>query len=49
MIDQYVPNLRRLDPIGIDVGDKDGLAGDNWELSRRLTEYGVANTFALRW
>ena len=47
MIDQYVPNLRKLHAVGIDVGDKDGLAGNNRELSRILTQYGVANTFEL--
>lgn len=47
MLDQYIPNLRKLHAVGIDVGDKDGLAGNNRELSRRLTHYGVANTFEL--
>ena len=42
MIDQYVVNLRKLRAIGIDVGDKDGLAGNNRNLSRILTPYGVA-------
>ena len=45
MIDQYVPNLKKLQAIMIDVGDKDGLAGNNRELSRILTDYGVGNTF----
>jgi hypothetical protein len=47
MIDQYVSNLHRLQAIGIDVGDKDGLAENNRNLSRILTQYGVANTFEL--
>lgn len=47
MLDQYVPNLRKLHAIGIDVGDEDGLSGNNAELSRILGQYGVANTFEL--
>ena len=47
MIDPYVPNLKKLHAIDIDVGDKDGLAGNNRELSRLLTQDGVANTFEL--
>lgn len=45
MIDQYVPNLKKLHAIAIDVGDKDGLAASNRELSELLTRFGVANTF----
>jgi len=47
MIDQYVPNLKKLTAIAIDVGDKDGLAASNQELSRILTAYGIANSFEL--
>jgi len=47
MIDQYIPSLKKLVAFAIDVGDKDGLAGNNRELNRRLTQYGVANTFEL--
>jgi S-formylglutathione hydrolase len=47
MIDQDLPNLKTLHAISIDVGDKDGLAGNNKQLSRILTHYGVANTFEL--
>jgi len=45
MLDQYVPNLKRLRAIAIDVGDKDGLADSNKELSRMLTEYGIEHSF----
>ena len=45
MLDQYVPNLKRLQAIAIDVGDKDGLAASNQELSRLLTEFGIAHSF----
>jgi len=45
MIDQYIGNLKVLHAIAIDVGDKDGLAASNKELSRILTDNGVANTF----
>lgn len=45
MIDQYMGNLKKLHAIAIDVGDKDGLAASNKELSRILTQNDVANTF----
>ena len=45
MIDQYVPNLRKLHAIGMDVGDKDGLAKSNQELSRVLSDYGIEHSF----
>lgn len=47
MIDQYVPNLKKLRAIGIEVGDKDGLAGNNKELSRILAQYDARNVFEL--
>ena len=47
MIDQYVTNLKKLDAIAIDVGDKDGLAASNRQLSDVLTQYGIRNTFEL--
>jgi S-formylglutathione hydrolase len=47
MIDQYVTNLKKLDAIAIDVGDKDSLAASNRQLSDVLTQYGVRNTFEL--
>ena len=45
MIDQYIPNLRKLHAIGMDVGDKDGLAASNEALSKILTEYGITHSF----
>lgn len=45
MIDEYIPNLRKLRAIGMDVGDKDGLARSNEELSGVLTAYGIAHSF----
>ena len=45
MLDQYVPNLRKVGAIGIDVGDKDELADNNEELSRVLARYDIPNTF----
>ena len=45
MIDQYLPNLRTLQALAIDVGDKDGLAASNKELSEILTQYNIRHTF----
>jgi S-formylglutathione hydrolase FrmB len=47
MVDQYVPNLKRLHAIAIDVGDKDGLAASNRQLSEILTRFDIPNTFEL--
>ncbi len=47
MIDQYVTNLRKLHAIAIDVGDKDGLAASNRQLSEILTRYDIRNSFEL--
>jgi S-formylglutathione hydrolase len=44
MIDQYITSLKTL-RIGIDVGDKDGLAGSNRELNRVLNGYGIKTAF----
>ena len=44
MIDQYASNLKTLH-IGIDVGDKDGLAASNRELNRVLNGYGIRTAF----
>jgi len=46
MIDQYVPSLKTL-RIGIDVGDKDGLAASNRELTRVLNSYGIQTAFEI--
>jgi enterochelin esterase-like enzyme len=45
MIDQYVPNLRRYDAIGLEVGLQDGLIGANRELSAVLMRYGIEHEF----
>ncbi len=45
MIDQFIPGLRKLRAIAIDVGDKDGLARSNQELSHVLSAYGITHTF----
>jgi S-formylglutathione hydrolase FrmB len=47
MIDQYVASLKKLDAIAIDVGDQDGLAASNRQLSEILTQYGIRNAFEL--
>ncbi|HEY7335663.1 MAG TPA: alpha/beta hydrolase-fold protein [Bryobacteraceae bacterium] len=44
MIDQYVTSLKTL-RIGLDVGDKDGLAASNRELNRVLNGYGIQTAF----
>ena len=45
MLDQYVPNLKRLHAIAGDVGTKDTLLVSNQELDRRLAVYGIPHTF----
>jgi S-formylglutathione hydrolase len=44
MIDQYASSLKTL-RIGMDVGDKDGLAASNRELNRVLNSYGIPTVF----
>jgi enterochelin esterase-like enzyme len=44
-LDQYIVNLRRYRAIALDVGDEDGLRVDTAKLHKRLSEYGIANTF----
>ncbi len=44
MIDQYAASFKTL-RIGMDVGDKDTLAGSNRELNRALTGYGIKTAF----
>jgi enterochelin esterase-like enzyme len=44
-VDQYIGNLRRYRAIALDVGDQDGLRVDTATLHKRLSEYGIANTF----
>ncbi|HUF71733.1 MAG TPA: alpha/beta hydrolase-fold protein [Gammaproteobacteria bacterium] len=45
MIDQYIPNLRRYDAIGLEIGLEDGLIDGNRQLSRALTDYGIDHGF----
>lgn len=47
MLDQYVPNLRKLRAITIDVGSKDVLLAANEELSRVLTGYEIPHSFEI--
>ena len=46
VIDQYATSLKML-RIGIDVGDKDGLAASNRELNRVLNSYGNQTAFEI--
>jgi S-formylglutathione hydrolase FrmB len=46
-VDQYVPSLKRYKAITLDVGDADGLRGDNERLDQALTRLGVEHTFEL--
>jgi hypothetical protein len=45
MIPQYVTNLKKYKAIKMDVGDKDGLAGQNRQVDESLTAFGIAHTF----
>ncbi len=47
MIDQYVPNLKKLRAIGFDVGDKDVLLATNKELNRLLIRYDIPHSFEI--
>jgi len=44
-IDQYIPRLKRLRAIAIDVGTQDRLAPGSKALDAVLTAYGVPHTF----
>jgi S-formylglutathione hydrolase len=44
MVDQYIASFKMLH-IGMDVGDKDGLAASNRELNRVLNGYGIQTVF----
>jgi S-formylglutathione hydrolase FrmB len=44
MVDQYATSLKTLH-IGIDVGDKDGLAASNRDLNKVLNGYGIRTQF----
>jgi S-formylglutathione hydrolase FrmB len=45
MLDQYVPNLRTLKAIALDIGLQDGLIAGNRLLVEALARYGIAHTF----
>lgn len=46
MLDQYIPNIRRLHAIAFDAGDEDRMiASTNVVLDRKLTAYAVAHTY----
>jgi S-formylglutathione hydrolase FrmB len=45
MVDQHVPNLRRLKAIALDIGLQDGLIGGNRQFVEVLTRYGIPHTF----
>jgi S-formylglutathione hydrolase FrmB len=44
MVDQYVPALKSMRAIAIDVGDQDPFVGTNRQLADALTRLGVTNT-----
>jgi S-formylglutathione hydrolase FrmB len=45
MVDQYVPNLKRLHAIAMDVGSNDELSASNQQFADALTTFGVTHTF----
>lgn len=45
MLDQYIPNLKKMHAIGLEVGLQDTLAGSNKALDETLTRMGVIHTF----
>lgn len=45
MIDQYLTNLKKYGAIMADVGLQDGLAGQNKQLDRMMTDFGITHTF----
>jgi len=46
-LDQYVENLRQLNAIGLDVGNKDALVPAAQKLDDALTSYGIAHQFEI--
>lgn len=44
-VDQHVADLKRYKAIGLDVGDKDGLATDTATLHGKLASYGIAHDY----
>jgi hypothetical protein len=48
MIDQYVGNLRQLNAIGLDAGNKDPhIALATQQLDKALSSYGIAHQFGI--
>ncbi len=46
MLDQYIPNIKRLTALAFDAGNEDrGIAATIKELDKRLTDYGIAHTY----
>src|SRR5688572_22748991 len=45
MVDQYVPALRSMRAIALDVGNQDPFVGTNTQLAESLTRLGVTRTF----
>jgi len=45
MVDQYIPNLKKMHAIGLEVGLQDTLAASNKLLDETLTRMGVPHTF----
>jgi S-formylglutathione hydrolase FrmB len=47
MVDQYVPALKSMRAIALDVGDKDPFVTTNRQLSESLTRLGIANSLEI--
>jgi enterochelin esterase-like enzyme len=45
MVDQYVPALRSMRAIALDVGNRDPFVGTNTQLAESLTRLGITQTF----
>jgi len=45
MLDQYVPNLKKMNAIALDIGLQDNLITGNRLLVERMTAFGVTHTF----
>jgi S-formylglutathione hydrolase FrmB len=45
MLDQYVPNLKKMNAIALDIGLQDGLITGNRLLVERMTAFGIKHTF----
>jgi S-formylglutathione hydrolase FrmB len=45
MLDQYVPNLKKLEAIALDIGLQDNLITSNKVFVEAMTRFGVAHTF----